>query len=520
MPQFKVISWNIQTLGDAKLGPQTTPTKGSTSAKKAEPQFAAILRFVARVTRSKGADIVGIMEVRAGRGDDIVKSLVILLNNIDPDAKWDGRASSPQGGTHKEQYVFVWRQSADRKVTLDVDAPTAPAWLMGVLDHQALDGVYPKWGPKDKDALCEALEAAKYIEPSGKTNPGIWRVVPEQWKTLNETTQQKRMVGVSFIQSKAASQKVANKLVGIDILRFPTSSYRPPYVINFQMNKQPVRIALLHAPGPNNRNRFDVPGIMALHPDINHPDRPVLIMGDFNIKASEIQTPHARKFARFPKWPDTYPPFDVVVPRTVSNTFSALDLLGYEEQQFAGEGLTSLKTSPPAPGEDVRENPYDKFFFRPFPPQTTHAGGPEIVDVVSMLAPGKKDLLVKKASYKTLPVGKNYAASQLRKQEKKLTEAEKRAEQEQEAYEALKKQKGADKKELTAAQTDAANASAARDGLKEIVKSWTDLKKMIENVDVFTETPDGKAPASFQMAFALYRAAISDHLPIILTLTV
>ncbi|HEY7874258.1 MAG TPA: hypothetical protein VIG64_03955, partial [Actinomycetota bacterium] len=152
---IKVVSWNIQVLGEAKAAPQTrgapktsgTPKASGSPTKKQKTSSAGSLGPFPRIVKTLSAEIirmqaqvVGIMEVAGGQGQKLVELFKSYLNEREKALVWDGRSSSSAGTEGRnEEYIFLWRDP----VVLDKNASPGPLWSIGVVDDNALFGVTP-----------------------------------------------------------------------------------------------------------------------------------------------------------------------------------------------------------------------------------------------------------------------------------------------------------------------------------------------------------------------------------------
>ena len=92
MTTVRVVSWNIESLGDAK----STVTDPKTAA----VNQSEIVNFINLVVRVTEADLVGIMELKSGIGATIRNWLLPRLNNGAPKkTRTSGRARSVPGRT-------------------------------------------------------------------------------------------------------------------------------------------------------------------------------------------------------------------------------------------------------------------------------------------------------------------------------------------------------------------------------------------------------------------------------------
>jgi hypothetical protein len=132
MATLTVMSWNIESLGDTK-------TSASPDVLRL---WGEVVWLIARAVLRANAQLVGLMEIKSGRGKDLAAQLVEALNQLTQPAQdqgaWHARVSLRQDGAPQEEYIMLWRELPGA-LTLDAAAEPAPSWLVGVFDPAVLD---------------------------------------------------------------------------------------------------------------------------------------------------------------------------------------------------------------------------------------------------------------------------------------------------------------------------------------------------------------------------------------------
>jgi hypothetical protein len=318
--------------------------------------------------------------------------------------RWKAVVSSQQDAGTREQYIVLWKDDIN-KLSLDVAAMPGPAWLMGVVDDNALDTFFTSVGwttPAQKLQAYAALAADKYIYNGKLKNKKTktWRLVPDQWRTLSTTVPPE----VHFtsatkkpptVPSQAQRRDLGARLVDIDMLRFVTFGDRSPFVVNFLLgsNKDKVTYALMHAPGPQDSNRIPAANVFALSRPLltAAASNALLIAGDFNVGTIAMGNT-ARKYDRidvngvFTFAEDTTSVPQQVFAPVVGAPINAADLIQRQ--------LTSISERFIPDGANVQDalaNAYDKMFF--------HSSGvakqaaPRVINAMRWLASNQSNLV-------------------------------------------------------------------------------------------------------------------------------
>lgn len=535
-----VLSWNVESLGDGK----------ATLSGVTPPQQSEIVNFMSLVIRRSGADLVGIMEVKSGRGPLILQWLLASLNNARPGAApfaytWRGRVSSRQDGGTQEEYLYLWKDQPNR-LTLDPAGVPGPTSLVGVVDAGAMETLFATtgWTPTQQNAFFGALAASGYIQHGMYkvgTKPlttSTWRVVPSMWNTINTTTN----ASVAFASGQnpptaltsTQLQALATQLKNIDILRFISNADRSPYLGNFLVGNPAKRlmVSMLHAPGPQDRTRFEANNIIALSLPMRAQvgQDNLLVMGDFNISAATASKT-ARAYGRFTNSQGAFV-FASLTPVQLVQVFAPLtgaplnaaDLLGTAETSLTKEYLadTALPTDP-------LNNPYDKFFFKGSATASRQitSGNAAVLNVIQTMAANQGTAFAAAIGTSALTFfrafrGGTYFNSALGNLQKAQTKAQGVLNQANSRLQGVRTAiynaggsaapGSALRKRLNKAQDDVADATAK---LNAATASVANIQAVITLVTTATvATPQG-----IGSGLAVYRHAVSDHLPITVQLT-
>lgn len=370
------MSWNIESLGDAKA----TVTDPVTNA----INQSELMNFVNLVIRKVNADIIGIMEVKSGIGASILGWLLPRLNNSAGPGPWKGRVSARQDGGTQEETLYLWKEKPNT-LALDLAGVPAPISAIGIVDKNALERTFASLNianqPATQDALLTALNAAKYIGHGtyqGRGNKRLltrtWRVNADQWNALNTA---KKPAAVNFgathppvVMGNAQLQALAAQLIGTDILRFVGYGDRSPFLANFLVGSPPkkVMVGVLHAPGPQDPLRTDAVNVIGLSRCATAAAADNLVlMGDFNIAANQGGL-NGVEYGRFPRSDGSFA-FAQLVPRQYQPVFDPIENAPLRAGAMAlpppaRTTLIDTWVGDTAPSKSVLGNTYDKFFFR------------------------------------------------------------------------------------------------------------------------------------------------------------
>lgn len=391
----RVLSWNVESLGDTKaVLPGSQP-----------PTQSELINFINLVARNENADVLGIMELKAGQGTNVKSWLLAKLNNgVGGGAVWDGVVSSRQDGGTMEEYVVLWKAQANQ-LQLNANGRPAPASLLGVLDDNAMSRLFAAkgWGTGslNRQATYAALADADYVAAgrfklrSKMTVTRFQRVLPTGWTLLNQMGNPQVQWGNNpapppAINNQQDSRALAQLLLDVDILRFITYGDRSPFLVNLLVGATPAPLAivLLHAPGPQDPTRTDAINIIGL-------SRPaaaaaaggnLLVMGDFNIAAAQANAT-GRVYGRYTNAQNQFV-FAQVTPAQNAQVFAPITGAPLNAPDLLPGVRTSLVNTFLADGSALNAtlaNTFDKFFFNGA--AAMNQANARAVDLISVLDP-------------------------------------------------------------------------------------------------------------------------------------
>jgi hypothetical protein len=383
VPTIRLMSWNVESFGDAKAKvPPNNPSE--------------LIGFVAAIVNLAGADLVGLMEVKAGVGKTLTGWLTSKLNAVTAPKTWSGRWSTRQDGGTQEEYILLWRSDSNL-ISLDNNTEPGPTSLVGVVDTNAFAGLLrgSGWTKQQKQDFYAALATKKYARrPSFKFRRAMyttkwWRVDPQTWNqaSTNVLTQVDLSgTPVAGMLTVPQLQDVARKLLQIDILQFPETEERSPYIGNFLLgtNQRPVSVALFHAQGPGVPKRYEAINIIGMSRVLASAPAAVL-MGDFNVQFRQMG-------ALGRVWVRTPTKFQLAKPTTYVKVFKPItdappNGLGMTNHFPQLTDLTSLGNrwlADSATVADALVNTYDKVFTRGSANVT--ASNPQIFNLLRRIA--------------------------------------------------------------------------------------------------------------------------------------
>jgi endonuclease/exonuclease/phosphatase family metal-dependent hydrolase len=388
-----VLSWNIQNLGASKvpMGPVA-------------PGRREILDVIRQVITGAAADVVGIMEVQSGLGPWLSDEMCAQLNNVRPVGAaytWRGMVSARQDGGTDEEYLYLWKDEPG-VLTLDPAGRPGPTSTVAMVDQQALAGFAARVPLTDAqlDQLILALQASGYIFRSGTAasnlvRPRPMRLSPRRWGEMDAAGAN---AAVTFAAPPAAQppaltlaqrQDLARVLLDVDILRFLKLTERSPYLANFLVGNpaRPLLVALYHTLGPSDRDRFSAINVCAL-------SRPMaaaaaagnlLLMGDFNIALANM----GKRCLVYTRTNDGTTWFTPVRPAEMAQVFAPIvgaplnapDLIGPQETSVSPYYWPATE-----PYTSMVVNEYDKFFFHPAAANPLVAQAARVLDVLPQLS--------------------------------------------------------------------------------------------------------------------------------------
>jgi hypothetical protein len=520
VPTVKVMSWNVESFGDAKAAVNGNPSSA--------------IKLVATVIHIAKAELVGIMELKSGYGQWVAQEPVKELNNA-PTGKqvWKSAVSTRQDGIPEEEYIYLWRTDTGT-VRINEQGSPGPTSSIGVIDAHVLDSLKVKngWTAVEVDALLKGLIDAGYAT-KGHYKKGrkllptkSVRVISEKWHDLD----QGNLLAIDL--SKTGAPKLtaqhqtdlAEKVHGVDILRFPGFGDRSPYLGNFLIGKTSVMFGLLHAPGPSELIRSHAINIMALSQVLTKASDLVL-MGDFNIQEAAQKTLTAPVYERDPQ-----KGFGIKVPRRYEPVFGPITGPPLNARNLIGLNKTSLRNvyasdDPTSNLAAVMANPYDKIFVAG---KTVTAGAPMVENIVAAIVPGLPTYQVDLArqtlkfyrEFRGTPALQSTRDSYVKDLTKRTTKLTRLQNGQTTAINKVAKAgglgtlspKSALYKRYMQVIGDVAKQQLLVDG----------LQREIDNLDAFAKlvvhaTKD--APQGVGSAHAAFRFALTDHLPVSAQLT-
>jgi hypothetical protein len=536
MTTARVMSWNIESLGDAKA---TVANPTTTAISQSE-----IINFINLVIRQAEADIVGIMEVKSGRGLSILGWLLPRLNNVTGATyQWQGRVSARQDGGTQEETLYLWKQEAS-VLTLDQGGLPAPLSSPGIVDGNVLQATFSSIGiatqPAKQDDFLTALFQAGYINHGTYTARGkkrvatlTWRLHADQWHTLSTGG----TVSFGSVKLPVAPltptqlKALTAQLVGTDILRFSTYSDRSPFLGNFLVGNPAKRlmVSVLHAPGPQDLLRTDAVNIIGLSNCAAAADN-LAVMGDFNIATNQSGLT-AVVYGRFNytgNWA-----FTQERPRTYQTIFDPIKnaplnagdrVLKPNPRTTVIDGYVTDKT----PLNTILANTYDKVFFHPnaSAAKAFTTANPWAWNLVMHMDPKSKTDFWKTSAQSALTFFRAFrgdaylgkADSNLvrkhAKQQKTFTQEDNKAKKLQAKINGMNPKPALNDQVYTRLSEATAKATKANQQLAAIQLQRGAIKDLRDLINGTDTTPSGVGTA-----LAIYREAISDHFPISLDLT-
>jgi endonuclease/exonuclease/phosphatase family metal-dependent hydrolase len=534
--KIRLLSWNIESLGDAKATVPDPVNAGQVVESE-------LINFINLVIRRANADVVGIMEVKSGRGASILGWLLPRLNNVAGAAyQWQGRVSARQDGGTQEEALYLWKQQANRLV-LDQAGVPAPISSIGIVDRNVLETTFASLGIANnavtQGAFLAALHTAGYIlhgtfQGRGNSRPltQTWRVDANAWNALASAPPPAEVnfgaTPLPVPMTRQQRRALAAQLIGSDILRFVRYGDRSPFLGNFLVGNPPKRVmvGMLHAPGPQDLTRTDAINVIGLSTCAAAADNLVL-MGDFNIAANQAGLTGV-EYGRFDDH-GTYK-FAQLVPRQYQVVFDPIEHvpLGAGAQVLQPDQRTTVidtYVDDTVPVATILANTFDKFFFRgnPAPAQQLTAADPRVWNIVRLLDPRNPDFnpqLARSALtfFRTLRGDAHLikAASGLGKKYVKFQRTYNRADTRAKGLDA--KIKATNPPPNHPLYTRHRQAVAEANKASQMMAAIGSQQIAIQDVRTVVNGHQ-PTPAGVGTGLAVYREAISDHFPISLDLT-
>jgi hypothetical protein len=530
---IRVMSWNIESLGEEK------GTKPGTPAQKT-----ALMTYICRVINQFDVDVIGIMELKGGQGQQVSGWLVGKLNGQRPLTAaytWKSKVSSRQDGGTQEQYILAWKDQPNHLV-LDPDGDPGPTALLNVLDDNVLATFIARkhWSTADTATFYSSMESNGYIghvrfkDRSKMVLTDTWRINGDQWDHLHRMMTPEVTFDMSRLPHPPAMTRqdrkdLAAKLLTIDILRFVSTGERSPYLASFRVGNpaRPFMTALLHAPGPQDMDRFPAINSMALIAPFQAPatNPNLLVMGDFNIKATEMND-QARVWGRYLK--DGHFGFHEVTPVDFRQIFVPLTSppVGLTRLALAPDDRTSLINGYEAdvvPPGDVLLNTYDKFLLR-----GPAANNPRCLNLAQMGA-FNQPVYDARLGRSMLSFFRYYrGAAFLTKQRTELAKKEDKANRQYQVADKAYKNavikenaaiKGGTWTKTCAVAKRVKDTKAKRVLILAAFAAFTAQLTALDNLITLEANRAIVAATGMGTAAAIYRYGVSDHLPIVTELT-
>jgi hypothetical protein len=528
-----VLSWNVESLGDAKAVRPGSP-----------PAASELINFINLVVRKASADVIGIMELKAGQGMNVRSWLLAKLNNgVGGGGAWNGVVSSRQDGGTMEEYIVLWKAQANT-LQLDPNGLPAPASLMGVLDDNALSRLFAAkgWqsgtlGPATLNAALAAAgytAAGKFTLRSKIAMTASPRVLGDGWNALNQMGNNPQVKWSNKIPPPASitvadSQALARLLLDVDILRFITYGDRSPFLVNFLVGTtpRPLAIVLLHAPGPQDKLRTDAINIIGL-------SRPaaraaaggnLLVMGDFNIAAAQGHLT-GRVYGRFMNTQNQFV-FAQVAPAQTAQVFAPITGGALNAPDLLPTARTSLVNAylaDNAPLNAALSNTFDKFFFHGA--AAMNQSNPAVINLVDVMnaASGNHDAGIARSGltfFRSLR-GNAFLQRQQARLQREFNKHDK-------TVQSLTGQVASIQAKINAAAPPPAANSAlvrrlntAQDKLNQASQKRAAAQTQLtacNAVRTLVNNAAANTPTGVGTALTTYRWAVSDHLPIRVDLT-
>ncbi len=469
------MSWNIEKLGSEKAFSQAIPQPGQPQP---PPQF-EILNFIAYTILTYDVDIAGLMEIVSGDGDRIKDTLLGILNNLRPQNapyEWQGRASEMQLGGTGEQYIYLWKQQEGR-IEIDMNRlPIFPLYLKGYLGDDSFYSIFDPHGPnsyseEDQNDFNNVLSQQGYMDRD-------YNVPVTMWHTLATTPTPVALPGLRRPLLHGQAEIIKKIIVHAEPIKFPGKrDFRCPYIGHFLINgASRLTTALYHAPGPEDKDhKYKGINNIGLVPELADKAENCLVMGDFNVEHGDDTEAPVMGIFEYPKDSNMWV-FRNVIPAEKKPVFDPIVNNPLHLVKQLPDNKTSLSSNILPMGtyrEPAFSHSYDNFFYRQGTANSLQSANPEVMQMLDIINAGAP-----------LPNMYSGALAQL-------------------AYRFFMIFKG-----LNWIQ----NKIQTKSGLTD------DEINYLKNYLTFFSDPTNGNAAEYGSAFLIYRKAISDHLPITITL--
>jgi hypothetical protein len=546
------MSWNIQKMGAAKIDAEVTSSEGrGPRAFVPSADQTYILDYIVKVINLNAVDVIGVMEIMGNEGDWIKDQ---LLTKLKPEV-WNGVVSSKQVGSPREEYLYLWKESSNI-LSLNEADPRGPssASLINIIDDNSMAPLF-KTIPlrNDQVAVYNALEWNGYIKNFnfGSDPKLCYRVNFDKWNALAnqnaDVVLDKDNKGnpLSLGLTQQQLDLLKDILVKTDIILFPVTGQRSPFLLNLNVNTGrqilPALFALFHAPGPPSGNKLETLRKSKLFDGINNiglstvlQGAPhMLLMGDFNVTADNrtaaLKYGIYHDYSRRTNSDGSRFIFAPIGPIVKKDVFAAITGAPINAPCLIPDTVKTSITSTVKADTDINSvgaSPYDKFFFKS---QNDLIGQSDAgrVDLISRMNPDSKSLgLYDKDLAKTGVYFYKCRRSDngLRSTIKKLT-----AENDvalQRLNQRVLKKRTLDESASTNASGAPSTASSKRskinqadiDATTSSINATAKKVSALEDIQILLSPEYLVVPPSYNCAVEVF-SAISDHLPISVSLS-
>lgn len=553
MATIKVMSWNIQKMGAAKIDAEVTGSESNDPRAYTPPSDQTyILDYIVKVIRLNQVDIIGIMEVMGSEGDWLKDQLISMLK---PEV-WNGVVSSKQVGNPREEYIYLWKESSNL-LSLNAAQPYGPsaASLINTIDDNSMAPFFNTMPPGyNHETIYDALTWNGYIKNFNFNSDTkyCYRVIFDKWNDLANNNQDVVLdkdengnpLDLGLTQQQLDILK--RILVQTDIILFPTTGQRSPFLLNLNLNNGAAIFrtvfALFHAPGPPSGNKLETLRKSSLFTGINNiglstvlQNAPhMLLMGDFNV--TEDNRKAAVKYGIYHNYSRRFNPqgdryiFGPIGPIVKDDVFAAITGAPINAPCLIADtvktSLTSNIVNITGP-DTVGASPYDKFFFKSENDSIRHNEA-MCVDLISQMNPDAKvsgvynrELAKTGTFFFKARHSDKELKNRMRLLTKKNTNAQKR----------LKKRLVKKTQLVTSSSQNNTNSSPLSASSKRMKINEADINASTTMIDTTTAMIDDMmeiealiapsniiVPPDFNCSAEVF-SAISDHLPISVTLS-
>lgn len=286
MAQITAMSWNIQKFGKSKYNKSLNSSISNASD--------ALIELIAQVINENEVDIVGLLEINGGIGNDIAQALKNELRNSGLSTQWHGQASPTVGvGNRQEQYVFLWDE-AKVKPYIPTTSYTPLSTSTPSFQHQfknpEIDVYDEAWNqfsnltPQNRGvAATETYKLFTDIFRGKKTRRNPNPAPPVDHNTAKNNA-------INDVKGRLNILPRINNSNPFQYIGFSALGDRSPYLGYFQTvanasstgGPAKIPLAIFHASGPSNNPEESCQSLAYVVEFANQGDT-CFIMGDFNI---------------------------------------------------------------------------------------------------------------------------------------------------------------------------------------------------------------------------------------------